>query len=70
MAEYTLFVYCRRNGVSRDGGLHATESFPNDTDAIIGMREIARNDLSHHYDEIGITIKEGDRVVNTSSLYR
>ena len=53
--KYLLFVYCRKNGISRDSGLHAQCEANNDDEAIAKLRKDGEW-LLCHYDEIHCTI--------------
>ena len=66
--EYKLYVYCRRNGVSHDCGLHASQEFSDDEAAVRELKERAENDLGPLFDEVSCTVKEGGRVVEKFTI--
>ncbi len=68
MKKYRLEVWCRRNDVSREAGLHAEEDFPDDESALLGMRRIAEKELLCSYDEVGCKVMDGERLVGRFSL--
>ena len=59
MARYEMHVYCRRNGVSQDGGLHAERNCRDDKAAITAFIK-ERNALLRSYDEVHATIRRED----------
>lgn len=59
MAKYKLYVYCRRNGLTRDGGLHAEGEYKNDKEAVKQLTTKGF-DLYRYYDEVSMTIKRVD----------
>lgn len=63
MAEYILYVYCRRDGVSRDAGRHDSCQADDDKTAIRKLVASALG-LKRHYDEVSCTIKCGDKVIH------
>ncbi len=65
MSKYMLNVWCRRNGVSCEAGLHATARFKDDDSALSGMKKIAEDELLHHYDEINCKVMRLDGVEET-----
>lgn len=62
--KYELHVWCRKNDVSRDGGLHAQCEASTDEEAIEKFR---KPEISHFlrlaYDMVYYTVRCGDRVV-------
>jgi len=67
--EYRLYVYCRRNDVTRDAGTHTRGKFSDDDSAIAALTEEAQ-ELLRPYDEIYCTIYEGERTVKKFTLRR
>ena len=67
--KFEMFVYCRRNGVSCDAGLHATEH----GESLAEVQPIFDREgrcLQQHYDEIQVTISCDGENVSIYSLRR
>lgn len=69
MAKYILYVYCRRDGVSRDSGEQARCNAENDDEAYrvlapkaSGLKRLGR------YDVVGCTIMQDERTVHRFSV--
>ena len=67
--KYKLYVYCRRNGVSRDAGLHDECEAESDAEAQRKLYTSAFN-LRRHYDTIACTIKQDGRTVGEFTIRR
>lgn len=57
--KYELYVWCRRDGLSRDAGLHATTESDSDQNAIDKLMEDGRW-LLQFYDEVACSIVRAD----------
>lgn len=56
MDTYRLYVYCRRNGVSQDAGLHSEGEYLDDRTAKENLRRKGRQ-LYRYYDQVIMTFK-------------
>lgn len=70
MNTYELYVYCRRNDVSQDSGLHATKEAASDEEAVAHFKKEEEPWLLKWYDQIYFTVKDGDRIVAKWEAYR
>lgn len=66
---YELYVYCRRNGISQDAGLHATKDAESDAEAVKYFKTEEAPWLMKWYDEVFFTVKDGDRLVTKWEEY-
>ena len=67
--KYELYVWCRRNGVSSDGGLHSRLEADSDCDAIQELMRQAERDLLICFDEVRCVIKLNGTVVHRETIY-
>lgn len=62
MNKYEMHVYCRRSGVSRDGGLHATEH-ANSLEEVLPIFQREGQWLLQMYDTVQVSIIcDGEKV--------
>jgi hypothetical protein len=57
---FQLYVWCRRNGVSQDAGLHDEQEFADAETAVTTWKNAPDSILQSAYDSIQYTVKQKD----------